>query len=144
MVDQLNVEGFPNCRFYLEIGSDAQAVFTDVSGLQLEMTTFDYEEGGQNDFVHRLPGRVKAGNLTLKRGMTRSNDLLKWFLEVASGNVVRQNVSLVVFDVEGKRLATWNFENAYPVKWVGPQLEAAGTAIAIETLELAHDAVKLG
>jgi phage tail-like protein len=139
----MNVEGIPNCRFYLEIGSDAQAVFTDVSGLQLEMSTFDYEEGGQNDFVHRLPGRVKTSNLTLKRGMTRSNDLLKWFLEVASGNVVRQNVSLVVFDVEGNRLATWNFENAYPVKWVGPQLEAAGTTIAVETLELAHDAVKL-
>ena len=143
MADPGAPDAFPNCRFYLEIGNDPKAVFTEVSGLQVEMETFDYQEGGMNGAVHRLPGRVTTSNLTLKRGMTRGNELLKWVMDAAAGKIVRQNVTLVMFDVSGTKLATWNFENAYPVKWVGPQLEAAGNAVAVETLELAHDAMKL-
>lgn len=136
-------EAIPSWRFYLNIGADTAAVFTEVSGLQAEMETLDIEEGGENSFVHRLPGRIKSSNLTLKRGMTKSNELYKWFADVASGKVDRKNVSLVIYDVKGEPLATWNFNNAYPVKWSGPQFQAAGNAAAIETLELAHDAMLL-
>ena len=54
------VDSYPNCRFYVEIDGMAQAVFTEVSGLQLEMEVMEYQEGGNNDFVHRLPGRTKS------------------------------------------------------------------------------------
>jgi phage tail-like protein len=136
-------EAVPSCRFYVQIGGQTTAVFTEVSGLQAEMETLDVFEGGENGFVHRLPGRIKVGNLSLKRGMTTSNDFYKWFADVASGYVERRNVSLIVFDVRGEKLATWNFDKAYPVKWSGPQLQAAANGAAIETLELAYDAMRL-
>ena len=136
-------EAYPNCRFYVEIGGVAQAVFTEVSGLQIEMTTTDYEEGGVNGFVHRLPGRMKVGNVTLKRGMTQSNELFKWCMEAASGAITRRNVTVWMYDSAGGELARWSFQNAYPVKWAGPQLAASPAAAAIETLELAHDGFAL-
>src|SRR6185437_5040021 len=138
------VDSYPNCRFYVEIGGMAQAVFTEVSGLQLEMEVMEYQEGGVNDFVHRLPGRTKSGNLTLKRGMTSSNEFFKWYAELAQGKFTAKNISLVMYDVTGAKLAHWNLIKAYPVKWIGPQFSAHDSAVAVETLELAHAGLELG
>jgi phage tail-like protein len=131
-------ESYANCRFYVEIDGIKTAVFTEVSGLQVETTVMEYEEGGHNDFVHRLPGRTKVSNLTLKRGMTKSNEFHKWCLQVMQGTITRRNISVIMYDAKGRELMRWNFIKAYPVKWVGPQFQSTGNAAAIETLELAH------
>ncbi|SRR6266498_1059661 len=131
-------EAHPNCRFYVQLDDIPQAVFTEVTGLQVETAVMEYEEGGNNGFVHRLPGRTKVSNLTLKRGMTSSNDFLKWYLDFAKGLREPQNLSLVMYDAAGNELMRWDFLGAYPVKWIGPQFNAEGKATAIETLELAH------
>jgi phage tail-like protein len=136
-------EPLPSCRFYVEIDGRMEALFTEVSGLQVEVTVQEYEEGGNNSFVHRLPGRAKVGNITLKRGMTRSNEFLKWLIEVASGTITRRNISVVMYDTGRGATLRWNFTNAYPVKWTGPQFSATSTAAAVETLELAHERIDL-
>jgi phage tail-like protein len=137
-------DAYPSCRFYVEIEGTKEAVFTEVSGLQSEITVTEYEEGGNNGFVHRLPGRAKVGNVTLKRGLARSNEFLKWHMEIASGDISRRNVTVLMYDPAGKEVMRWNFINAYPVKWVGPQFEADKTAAAVETLELSHEGMTLG
>jgi phage tail-like protein len=131
-------------RFYVEIEGHPQAVFTEVSGLQVEMQVMEYQEGGNNGFIHRLPGPTKIGNLVLKRGLTTSNDFFKWCMEVITRNVSRRHVSVLLYDTQGQEVVRWNFHNAYPVKWVGPQFTATSQATAIETLELAHDGLELG
>ena len=65
-------DAYANCRFYVEIGKLKVAAFTEVSGLQVEITVTEHEEGGNNGFIHRLPGRAKVSNLTLKRGVASS------------------------------------------------------------------------
>jgi phage tail-like protein len=134
----------PSCRFYVEVDSKKEAVFTEVSGLSMEMTLEDIEEGGNNEFVHRMPGRCKVGNLTLKRGMTTSNDFLQWSVKVAQGTIEKKHVSVVLYNVDGTESMRWNFDNAYPVKWSGPQFKADDTAVAVETIELAHEGMKVG
>lgn len=135
---------FPNCRFYVEIDHKTVAVFTEVAGLQLELEVLEYQEGGENAFVHRLPGRMKVGNLTLKRGLIRSSEFYDWFLALARGEIDRRNVSVYLYDPKGETVATWEFAKAYPVKWIGPQLTADGKVAAIETLELAHQGLNAG
>ena len=98
-------EAYPSYRFYVEIAGVPQAVFTEVSGLQIETEITEYEEGGNNDFVHRLPGRTKIGNITLKRGMTSSNELLQWFLKIARGSIDRRNVTVIMYDSAGNCFA---------------------------------------
>ncbi|RAQ97519.1 phage tail protein [Thermogemmatispora tikiterensis] len=137
-------EAYPGCRFYVLFEGQAQGVFTEVSGLQVEMDVLEYQEGGNNGFVYRLPGFTKVSNLTLKRGLTTSNEFYRWLADVASGRLKRRHISVVMYDVAGKELMRWNFLNAYPVKWVGPQLRAPDNTAAIETLELAHEGVTLG
>ena len=128
-----------SCRFYVQIEGVAQAVFTEVSGLGMEMVVEDVEEGGNNNFVHRLPGRCKIGNLTLKRGMTKSNEFLLWGRDMSQGKINPKNVSVILYNVDGTEFMRWEFKNAFPVKWTGPQLKADDRGSAIETLELAHD-----
>jgi phage tail-like protein len=132
-------DAYPTCRFYVQIDNKIQALFTEVSGLQVEVTVQDVEEGGNNEFVHRLPGRAKVGNITLKRGMTRSNEFLTWLLDVARGQITRRNVTVVMYDVAKKVVVSWNFRSAYPVKWSGPSFKSTSNESAVETLELAHE-----
>jgi phage tail-like protein len=134
----------PARRFYVQIEGYTQAVFTEVSGLQVEMQVFEYQEGGNNGFIHRLPGPVKVSNITLKRGLTTSNEFFKWCMKVASDQVERKHLSILLFDTHGDEVIRWNFHNAYPVKWIGPQFNSTSTATAIETLELAHEGLELG
>lgn len=136
-------DAVPSFRFYLEIASVVEAVFTEVSGLQAEMETQEIEEGGINGFTHRVPGRVKVSNLTLKRGMTRSNEFIKWFMSTTPGSVDRRNISLVLYDVKGEKVSAWHFQNAYPVKWIGPQFTSDGNTVAVETVEFAHEGMSV-
>ena len=139
-----SAEGHPACRFYVEMDGEPAAVFTEVSGLAVEMAVEEVEEGGANGFTHRLPGRCKVSNLTLKRGMTADNDFFKWVMEVAQGKIERRNLSVVLYTVQGDEMIRWNFNNAYPVKWSGPQFKADDNAIALESLELAHEGFQVG
>jgi phage tail-like protein len=134
---------FPGFRFVLELGSVPAGGFSECSGLDLEIETEDYAEGGENRFVHKLPGRRKQSNIVLKRGLAGS-ELWRWFMDQNAGTVRTTSVSLVVqqFDTDGPSL---NFEihDAFPVRWQGPQLDAGQSAVATETLTLAHQGLKL-
>ena len=50
----------------------------------MEREILEYTEAGNNDFVHKLPGRVKYPHLVLKRGITDQGELMKWFWDARS------------------------------------------------------------
>jgi len=138
------IDFYGSFRFYIEIDGLAQAVFTEMSGLQVETEVMEYEEGGSNGFVHRLPGRTKIGTITLKRGVTKSNEFFKWCQDIVYGKIRARNMSVVMYDGAGVEMTRWDFANAYPIKWTGPQFDADGKTAAVESLELAHDGLVPG
>src|SRR6478672_6668664 len=86
-------------HFYItdaHAGTGPDAIFTEVSGLEVEITVDPYEEGGVNDHVHKLPGRAKVSDITLKNGITTSNELWDWLKQVLQGSYKRKNISIVV------------------------------------------------
>jgi phage tail-like protein len=129
--------------FHFYIDGVGQAVFTEVSGLSVEVMVQDYEEGGRNDHVHRLPGRVKVSDITLRNGITTSNDLWEWYKKILQGQFERRNISIVVVDQEGTERARWNFIDALPVKWTGPELKSGQSGGSIQSLQLAHKGLQL-
>jgi phage tail-like protein len=113
--------------------------FTQVTGFSTQVDVLEYAEGGQNTFVHRLPTRTKQGNVTLKRGViTNDKALIDWYDKTV---VQAQPVTMVVTlrDSQDKPIRTWNFRNAYPVKWTGGDLNAGGTEVLTESIEVAHN-----
>jgi phage tail-like protein len=136
-------EAYGNNRFYVEIDNKKEAVFTEVSGLSVEVLTEDMNEGGNNEYVHKFIGRTKIGNITLKQGMTKSQDFLKWVMDVSQGKIKRKNISVVMYDLEGKQVQRWNFLEAVPIKWTGAQFQASGNGAAVETFEFVHRGMQL-
>ncbi|MBZ9751583.1 phage tail protein [Deinococcus sp. HMF7604] len=127
-----------NHRYHVAIDGIEHAAFSEVSGLQIETETMDHIEGGVNDRVMRLPVRSKMGNLTLKRGVVAGQQLLEWYLDIVNGYLDTRNVTVIVYQAKGDVLVRFEFLQAYPVKWSGPQFAGTGDAVAVETLELAH------
>jgi phage tail-like protein len=131
-------DAYAASRFYVQIEGVHHAVFTEISGLQIETEVLEFREGGNNGFVHRLPGPIRVGNITLKHGLVGDAELFKWYLRVAGGKFEPRNLAVIVYNSEGQETARWNFVKAYPVRWVGPTLSGGGDDVGIETLELAH------
>ena len=131
-------------RFRIEIGGITVAQVSEVSGLQVETETEPYEEGGVNDFVHQLPKRTKYQHITLKRGITDLDEMWQWYKDVVDGRFERKDGGIVLMDVTGNDKGRWNFFQAFPVKWTGPDLKADSNTVAFETIELAHHGIKKG
>lgn len=129
-------------KFHVEIDGLIVAGFSEVSGLQVEIETEDYREGGVNDFVRKMPKVAKSPNLILKRGITDSDILWKWHQETVNGNVERKNGRIILMDYQGNEKWRWTFEEAFPVRWAGPDFRADGSTVAVESLELVHHGIK--
>lgn len=122
----------------MEIEGLVVAGFSEASGLSAETEFDEHREGGVNEFVYKFPKLTKYPNLTLKRGITDSEKLWKWHRDVTMGKVERKRIHLVLLDSEGNEKWRWSFEKAYPVKWMGPELKSDSSAVALESLEIAH------
>lgn len=131
--------------FLFEVDGVEIGNFMEINGLEVEVGIDPIEEGGQNSFVHKLPGRMTWPDITLKRGVTRSNELLKWLNEAsgekfaANGNkVARKTASITLVDRTGERLTSWDFDGAFPVKWSGPTFATSSGEYPTESLTITH------
>jgi phage tail-like protein len=119
---------------------DTIGFFSNCSGLELGFDVYEYHEGGNNDFVHRLPGGLHYPNLLLSRGLTHEQALLQWFYATQT-QPQRKEMTLTLKGGDVERI--WTFADAFPVRWTGPQLSSNETTVATETLEIAHAGMKL-
>jgi len=132
---------FHGFNFRVEIDGVAVAAFTECTGLSSETEVVEYREGG--DFrVRKLPGLTKYANLVLRRGITLDRTLWEWRQQVINGRAERRSCSVILLDTERQEVARWNIVEAWPAKWVGPDLNAQSNEVAIETLELAHEGLE--
>ena len=125
-------------RFSVQIKDVTVGWFTECGGLTMERETVARPEGGTNDYVHQLPGRVKQSRVTLKRGLA-DNALWSWFEKgLYDGKVERHNISIILYNSDLTKKKQWDLENAYPVKWTGPDFQSDNNQASIESLEIVH------
>jgi len=119
------------------------AFFRSVSGLSIETEVVEFREGGENGAVHKIPGRVKYPNIVLKLGFAGASDLQKWAFRIAAGQFEHKNGTIVMSDQKGQVVARYTLTNAWPTKWSGPDFDATSNDVAIETIEIAHEGLRL-
>ena len=134
---------YGNYNFLVEMDGITRAAFQECSGFDSTIDVIEHREGGENTTLRKLPGLTKYSNIVLKWGMTEDTDLYDWHRQVIRGEIERKNGSIVILNRKGEEVARWNFYRAWPTKWDGPDLNAEGNDVAIETLELAHEGVEL-
>lgn len=125
-------------RFQVELDGLVVGGFSEVEGLRVDVETETYREGGVNTYTHTLPTAFTSPNVTLRRGLTDATELWDWLRDAVHGEPVRKNGRILLLDATGAEVGGWEFRDAYPVRWDGPDLAADRGAVAMEALELAH------
>jgi phage tail-like protein len=136
------VDPYLNFNFLVEIDGITRAAFQEVSGFDSTIDVIEHREGGDNITPRKLPGMTKYSNIVLKWGLSDDLELYNWHRDTIQGKVQRKNGSIVLLDRAGQEKRRWNFLNAWPTKWDGPDFSAEGNDVAIETLELAHEGIE--
>jgi phage tail-like protein len=141
---------YPAVGFYFAVRvaelPDDGVGFSDVSGLDTERELEEIKEGGENGFIYQVPGRVRHGNLVLKRGiLSSSTALFRWcasVLESDLGTPIRPKTIVVsLLSEKAAPLITWSVASAWPVKWNVSELKANEGTVAMETLEFAYTTI---
>ncbi len=116
--------------------------FREISGIGCEVSTEDYHEGGVNHCTYKLPTGSRHPNLVLRAGISNGRFLWAWYAAFAlTSQVVPIPLQLSLNNPDGSSARMWIVNNAYPVKWDGPTLNAQQGEVAIESLELAHQGI---
>jgi len=127
-------------RFQVKLDGGADlGNWSKCDGLAIEYETVEYKEGGENGYVHRIPGRAKYQNIKLTRPLNQDTKKVTAWIASLRAAVQRQTAQISALDTEGKVIASWNLDGVYPVKWSGPSLDVGNNQVATESLELAHN-----
>ena len=136
-------------RFLFEVDGVEIGLFASVRGLAVSSQTEDVKEGGQNGFVHHLPGRLEWPNIVFSRGLTQSDALFDWMNKTAgegfsanSNKMKRSTGAITAIASNGDRLRTWSLDSVFPVRWKGPDFDTMASTTLSEELEVAHHGFK--
>ena len=136
-------DGSVGHSFGLELdGIDIRQI-GEVSGLTIEQDVVELEENMPDGsvVVRRLPGRPKAGEVTLTRGLTADHGFEKWVKEFRSdeSRASRKSGSIVIYDYEGAPITSYSIINAWPRKLTIGTMKAGDTSVLTETLVIAYE-----
>lgn len=138
---------YPLPVFHYKVSWNNQDIgFSEVSGLTQEISPIEYRDGLMPATTVSLkrPGLIKVTNISLKRGIVeKNNDLFNWFNNNGAPNVERRDITISLLNDEGNPVMVWSILQAWPIKCEGPGLKATGTEIAIESIELVHEGIKV-
>lgn len=127
--------------------TSVEAGFSEVSGLNAEVTVAEYRNGNDKaNYVRKIPGIHKTGDVTLKRGVIGAGNLWDWLEKVRKGQIadVKKDVKITLMSEDrSARVVTWKLINAMPTKWTGPSLTAKGGGdVAMEELVLTAETIE--
>jgi phage tail-like protein len=132
-------------NFGLEVQGEVSGYFTEISGVGSEHEIIEHKVVDQqgHEIIQKIPGRLKWGDVTLKRGVTSSMDIWKWRAKVEQGKMgdARKNGSIVMLAREYRAVARWNFTNGWPSKVSGPTFKADSNEFGIEELVIVHEGI---
>jgi len=153
----VDLDPYGNYYFALEISDSGGkngteiAHFMECSGLKTASAVFEIEEGGMNGRTYKRPGVSKWENIVLKYATSASTFLLAWrdnWLTNTDNWKKRTTYSGAITLKSNKGgendvIKRYEFKNAWPVSWEGPAFNSGGSELAIETLEIAHDGLRI-
>jgi phage tail-like protein len=115
--------------------------FSECQGLEASMKVEEYSEGGNNGAVLKFPGRVSWTNITLKRGLAANSSLWDWSYGFVQGKGKRRDGVIVLLNGMMLPNTIWYFRRGLPLKYSGPQMNAAQNHVAIESIEISHEGI---
>lgn len=137
---------WPMPKFYFSVTWGGNEIaFQEVSGLDVQSEEIKYRHGNSPEFaVIKMPGMKKYGNVTMKKGVFKGdNKFWVWLEEIKMNRIKRVPVVISLLDQGGAAVMVWTLKNAWPTKITGTDLKSEGNEVAIETIEIVHEALTI-
>ena len=134
--------------FGVQLGKYSVESLQEVSGLTVEeevVEVFQVSSTGK-PIIRKQPGAQKGGEVTITRGLDKSDEFTKWLketLENGAVNAARDNITIEVKDTEGNTVRRMQLLNAWASKWEGPSLQAGQSTAATEKVTLTFEEIKV-
>ena len=133
--------------FGLEFDGITIKSITEVSGLKMEQDVVELKQNGPDGkyVIKKLPGRWKAGEVTLTRGLTGDQSFEKWVKDSQFGKMTdaRKGGAIIVFDYEGTAIKRYKLTNAWPKSLEIGTLKAGDTSYLSEKLVLTCESIEV-
>ena len=133
--------------FGLEFDGVLIKQITEVTGLKMEQDVIELKENGPDGkyVIKKLPGRWKAAEITLTRGLTADQSFEKWVKDSQFGKMesVRKGGAIIVFDYEGSAIKRYKLTNAWPKSLEIGSLKAGDTSVLTEKLVLTAERLEV-
>jgi phage tail-like protein len=131
-------------QFSIRIGND-EVFFQEVTGLSSETQVIEYRAGNSKTFsTVKMPGIKKYSNITLKKGIFKSDKQLQTMFNAMKSNTIeRKTVVISLLDASNAPGMTWRLINAFPVKITLADMKSDTNEAAVETIELAHEGLTI-
>jgi phage tail-like protein len=119
--------------------------FQEVSGLDMEAEPVEYRHGDSSGFsAIKMPGIKKTGNVTMKKGIARSDSKFwDWYSQIKMNTMKRVPVTISLLDEAGAPVMVWRLADAWPTNITGVDLKSDGSEVAIESIEFAHEGITI-
>ncbi|UFH55816.1 phage tail protein [Spirosoma sp. KNUC1025] len=131
--------GFHFQVVFLGLGNDNDQRFQSVGGLNVEFDVETVKEGGENRFEHKLPGRAKYPDLSLKRGLLKDSSVINWCLNALKNRTISPvDINVSLLNEKHTPLMTWKVYKAWPRKWSVSDFNAGENSVVVESLDICY------
>ncbi|MBC6608765.1 phage tail protein [Hymenobacter sp. BT188] len=138
---------YPLPRFHFQVDwGGAKMSFTEVTGLSMQVQVIEYRHSDSRDFsTLKMPGLSKNENVTMKRGKFEGDfDFNQWLSDITNERVNgRRDVVIRLLNEKHEPVAAWSATRCFPVKVTAPDLKSDANEVAVESIEIAHEGLKL-
>jgi phage tail-like protein len=129
--------------FGLEIDGVVIKQISEVTGLKMEQDVIELKENTSDGkyVIKKLPGRPKAGEVTLTRGLTGDQSFERWIKDSQFGKMTdaRKGGAVIVYDFEGTAIKRYKLANAWPKSLEIGSLKAGDTSVLTEKLVVTYE-----
>ncbi|GAA0916553.1 phage tail protein [Nonomuraea longicatena] len=133
--------------FGLEVDGIVIKQITEVSGLRMEQDVIELRQNTSDGkyVVKKLPGRPKAGEVTLVRGLTADNSFEQWIKNARFGKMTdaRKGGAIIVYDFENNPIKRYKLLNAWPKSLEISSMKAGDTNVLTETLTITYEQMEV-
>jgi len=137
---------WPMPKFFFNVTWGGNEIaFQEVSGLDVQSEEIKYRHGNSKQFsVIKMPGMKKYSNVTMKKGVFKGdNKFWDWLKQIEMNTIKRVPVIISLLDQNGDAVMVWTLSNAWPTKITSTDLKSEGNEVAIETIEIVHEGLKI-
>ena len=151
-VNANRVDPYKDFKFRVKCDGNYVAGVSNVVALTRSSQVISHRSGGDPSTIHKMPGQVDYGAITLQRGVTHDVAFEQWANKVwylpnssALGEEVslkdfRKNIIIEVYNEAGQKVLAYNVYRCWVSEFEAlPELDSMGNGVAIQSITLQNE-----